>query len=81
MIDQNVTRQARAALDRRRPGRPQPRLRRTTIPTWPPPSFAVATVPGKTDLAKVHAAFPDRTLYLYHVKAQTTRERSPEAAE
>jgi hypothetical protein len=27
-------------------------------------------VPGKTDLAKVHAAFPNRALYVYHVKAQ-----------
>jgi hypothetical protein len=27
-------------------------------------------VPGKTDLAKVYAAFPNRALYVYHVKAQ-----------
>ena len=27
-------------------------------------------VPGKTDLAKVHAAFPSRALFVYHVKAQ-----------
>lgn len=27
-------------------------------------------VPGKTNLAKVHAAFPRRALYVYHVKAQ-----------
>jgi hypothetical protein len=27
-------------------------------------------VPGKTDLAKVHAAFPNRALYVYRVKAQ-----------
>jgi Dolichyl-phosphate-mannose-protein mannosyltransferase len=27
-------------------------------------------VPGKTDLAKVRAAFPNRALYVYHVKAQ-----------
>jgi hypothetical protein len=26
--------------------------------------------PGKTDLAKVHAAFPDRTIYLFRVKSR-----------
>jgi Dolichyl-phosphate-mannose-protein mannosyltransferase len=33
--------------------------------------------PGKTDLAKVRAAFPDRTLYLFDVKSGRMRQRSP----
>jgi hypothetical protein len=33
--------------------------------------------PGKTDMAKVHAAFPDRTLYLYRVQSGQIIQLSP----
>jgi hypothetical protein len=33
--------------------------------------------PGKTDVAKVHAAFPDRTLYLYRVQSGRIVQLSP----
>jgi len=33
--------------------------------------------PGKTDVAKVHAAFPDRTLYLYRVQSGRIIQLSP----
>ena len=33
--------------------------------------------PGKTDLAKVHAAFPERTLYLFQVKSRQLLRLTP----
>jgi len=34
-------------------------------------------LPGKTDLSKVHAAFPNRALYAYHVKARRLEKIEP----